>query len=150
MPPSKLIVWVCGDCSARNDGSEPGPCVLCDAPQPKRRAVAVDSSVPAASAAVASLVSAKFVPKCRPVGATHPSGLVLDIVGIAAGDWDAVVRITWCAAVSCLRRTLLYASARRGSLSQTSLLGRGRNGIGMRRPLLTERTGPYPQQAQLC
>jgi hypothetical protein len=87
MPPSKLIVWVCGDCSARNDGSEPGPCVLCDAPQPKRRAVALDSSVPAVSAVVASLVSAKFVPKCRPVGATHPSGLVLDIVGIAAGDW---------------------------------------------------------------
>ena len=86
MPPSALNVWVCGDCSAMNDDSQPGPCVLCDAPQPKCRAVAIDSSVPAASAAVASLVLAKFAPKCRPVGATHPSGLVLDIVGIAAGD----------------------------------------------------------------
>ncbi len=87
MPPSALNVWVCGDCSAMNDDSHPGPCVLCDAPQPKRRAVAIDSLVPAALAAVASLVSAKFAPKCRPVGAKHLSGLVLDIVGIAAGDW---------------------------------------------------------------
>ncbi len=39
------------------------------------------------------------------------------------------MRITLCAAVSCLRRTLLSASARRGSLSQTSLPGKGRNGI---------------------
>jgi hypothetical protein len=69
-----------------NDDSQPGPCVLCDAPQPKRRAVAIDSSVPAALATVASSVLAKFAPKCRPVGAKHPSGLVLDIVGIAAGD----------------------------------------------------------------
>jgi hypothetical protein len=86
MPPSKLIVWICGDCSARNDGSEPGPCVLCDVPRPKRKAVAVDSSAPAASAAVASSAPAKFAAKCGPVDATHPSGLVLDILGIAAGD----------------------------------------------------------------
>jgi len=40
----------------------------------------------AASAAVASSVPAKFAPKCGPVGATPPSGLVLDIFGIAAGE----------------------------------------------------------------
>ena len=33
-----------------------------------------------------SLALAKFAPKCRPVGATHPSGLVLDILGIATGN----------------------------------------------------------------
>ena len=33
------------------------------------------------------MAPAKFAPKCRLVGATHPSGLVLDIVGIAAGNW---------------------------------------------------------------
>jgi hypothetical protein len=32
------------------------------------------------------LALAKFAPKCRPVGATHPSSLVLDILGIAVGD----------------------------------------------------------------
>ena len=91
MPPSKLIVWICGDCSTRNDSSEPGPCVLCDAPHPKRNAIVVDWSVPAASAAVASSAPAKFAPKCGPVGATPPSGLVLDIVGIAvsSNDWSA-------------------------------------------------------------
>jgi hypothetical protein len=87
MPPSELIVWICRDCSARNNDSEPGPCVLCDAPHPKRKAVVVDSSVPAALAVVASSALAKFAQKCGPVGATHPSGLVLDILGIAAGDW---------------------------------------------------------------
>ena len=87
MPPSKLIVWICRDCSARNDGSELGPCILCDMPHPKRKAVVVDSSAPAASAVVASLAPAKFAPKCRPVGTEHPSGLVVDIVGIAAGNW---------------------------------------------------------------
>jgi hypothetical protein len=86
MPPSKLIVWICRDCSARNDGSEPGPCVLCSAPHPKCKAVVANLSVPAVLVAVASLAPAKFAPKCRPVGATHPSGLVLDIIGIAAGD----------------------------------------------------------------
>jgi hypothetical protein len=70
-----------------NDDSQPGPCVQCDTPQPKRRVVAINLLVPAALAAVASSVSAKFAPKCRPVGAKHLSGLVLDIVGIAAGDW---------------------------------------------------------------
>ena len=86
MPPSELIVSICGDCSARSDGSEPGPSVLCDAPHQKRKAIVVDWSVPAASAAVASSVPAKFAPKCGPVGATPPSGLVLDIIGIAAGE----------------------------------------------------------------
>ncbi len=37
-------------------------------------------------AAVASSTPAKFEPKCGPVGTTHPSGLVLDILGIAVGD----------------------------------------------------------------
>ena len=86
MPPSKLIVSICGDCSARSDGSEPGPSVLCDAPHPKRKAIVVDWSVPAALAAVASSALAKFAPKCGLVGATSPSGLVLDIIGIAAGE----------------------------------------------------------------
>ncbi len=41
-------VWICGECTFKNDGSEPGPCLMCQAPQPKRRAVA---SVPAPCAA---------------------------------------------------------------------------------------------------
>ena len=88
MPPSEFIVLICGDdCSAsRSDGSEPGPSVLCDTPHPKRKAIVVDWSVLAASGAVASSVPAKFSPKCGPVGATPPSGLVLDIIGIAAGE----------------------------------------------------------------
>jgi len=49
-------------------------------------AIVVDWSIPATSAAVASLVPAKFAPKCGPVGATPPFGLVLDIIGIAAGE----------------------------------------------------------------
>ena len=51
-----------------------------------RLGIVVDWSVPAASAAVASSVPAKFAPKCGPVCATFPSGLVLDIIGIAAGE----------------------------------------------------------------
>ena len=86
MPPSKIIAWICGDCSARNDGSEPGPCVLCEAPRPKLKAVVAGSSAPAASEVVASLAPAKFAPECRPVGPRHPSVLVLDIIGIATGD----------------------------------------------------------------
>ena len=86
MPPSKLIVSICGDCSTSNDGSEPGPCVLFNAPHPKHKAIVVNWSVFAALAVVASSAPAKFSPKCRLVGATHPSGLVLDIVGIAAGN----------------------------------------------------------------
>ncbi len=53
---------------------------------PKAQAVLVGLSAPAALEAVASLAPAKFAPKCRPVGATHPSGLVLDIIGIATDD----------------------------------------------------------------
>ena len=87
MPPSEFIVLICGDdCSAsRSDGSEPGLSILCDAPHPKCKAIVGDWSVPAASVAVASLVPAKFAPKCGLVGATPPSSLVLDIIGIAAG-----------------------------------------------------------------
>ena len=76
----------CGDCSTRSDGSEPGPSILCDLLHPKRKANVVNWSIPAASAAVASSVPAKFVPKCGPVSATPPSGLVFDIIGIAAGE----------------------------------------------------------------
>ena len=87
MSPSELIVLICGDCSAsRSDDSEPGPSVLCNAPHPKRKAIVVNWSVPAALAAMASSVPAKFAPKCGPVGATPPSGLVLDIIGIAMGE----------------------------------------------------------------
>ena len=73
----------CGDCSIRSDGSEPGPSILCNSPHPKRKAIVVDWSVPDA---LASSVPAKFAPKCGPVGATFPSSLVLDIIGIAVGE----------------------------------------------------------------
>ena len=33
------------------------------------------------------MAPAKFGPKCGPVSTTHPSGHVLDILGIAAGNW---------------------------------------------------------------
>ena len=86
IPPSELIVSICVDSSARSDGSELGPSILCNTPHPKRKAIVVDWSVPAASAAVGSLVLAKFAPKCGPVGTTPPSCLALNIIGIAAGE----------------------------------------------------------------
>ena len=128
MSPSELIVSICGDCSARSDGSEPGPSVLCDAPHPKRKAIVVDWSIPAALAAVASSVPAKFAPKCGPVSATPPSGLVLDIIGIAAGKRGHRCEDNMVCCGDLLEEDL-SASAWIGSLSQTSLPGRGgRNG----------------------
>ena len=86
MPTSKIIAWICGDCFFRNEGSEPGPCIMCNAPCPKRKTVVANLSTPVALAAVATLAPAKFVPKCQLAGSTHPSGLILDIVGIVTGD----------------------------------------------------------------
>ena len=36
--------WICGECTFKDDGSKPGPCLMCQAPHPKCRALA---SVPA-------------------------------------------------------------------------------------------------------
>jgi hypothetical protein len=40
--------WICCECTLKDDGNKQGPCLICQAPHPKRRAVA---SVPAAAAA---------------------------------------------------------------------------------------------------
>jgi hypothetical protein len=128
MPPSKLLVLICGDCSARNYGSEPGPCVLCDAPHPKRNAIVVDWSVPAASAAVASFAPAKFAPTCGLVSATHPSGLVLDIIGIAAGDRGCRCEDHMVCCGDLLEEDFVFHLRMERILVQTSLPGRGRNG----------------------
>ncbi len=32
--------WICSKCTFKDDGSKPGPCVICQAPHPKCRAVA--------------------------------------------------------------------------------------------------------------
>ncbi len=107
--------WICGECTFKNDGSEPGPCLMCQAPQPKRSAVA---SVPAPCAAspnddndsddafsksmsdeVTSLPSPCTAPPnndiddddafskiVSDVDSPRAEGLVIDIAGIAAGD----------------------------------------------------------------
>ena len=57
---------------------------MCYMPHPKHKAV-VALPAPAAAPAVASSPLAKPVHKIRPTYPTHPSGPILDIVGIAAG-----------------------------------------------------------------
>jgi hypothetical protein len=41
--------WICRECTLKDDGNKQGPCLICQAPHPKHRAVA---SVPAAAAAL--------------------------------------------------------------------------------------------------
>ncbi len=56
---------------------------MCHVPHPKRKAVVASPAPTAVLAVVASLAPAKPATKCRP---THPSGLVLDILGIAMSN----------------------------------------------------------------
>jgi len=87
MSPSKFIAWICGDwCSINNEGSKPGPCLMCHAPHLKRKVVAA-SPATAAALAVASLPPAKPAHKMPANYPTHPSGLILNISGIAKGNW---------------------------------------------------------------
>jgi hypothetical protein len=108
-------VWICDECTFKNDGSKPGLCLMCQAPQPKCRAVA---SVPAPCAAppnndkhsddafsksmsdeVTSLLSPCTAPPndnhddddafskiVSDVDSPRAEGLVIDIAGIALGD----------------------------------------------------------------
>ena len=88
MAPSKIIVWICGDCSFRNEGNHPGPCLICNMPHPKRKAV-VALAAPAAALAVVSLALAKCAQKSGQPAPRTPPGLVLNIVGIDVGDWES-------------------------------------------------------------
>ena len=42
------FTWICHECTLKNDGNKPGPCLMYQAPHPKHRVVA---SVPAPDAA---------------------------------------------------------------------------------------------------
>ncbi len=107
--------WICGECTFKDDGSKPWPCLMCQAPHPKCRTVA---SVPASCAAPpndddynagafnksmsgeeASLPSPCAAPpngddddgnafskSVSDVDSLRAEGLVIDIAGIAAGD----------------------------------------------------------------
>jgi hypothetical protein len=107
--------WICGECIFKDDGSKTGPCLMCQAPHPKRRAVAF---VPAPCAAppnedddnddafsksmsdeVTSLPSPCAAPPNKDnndndafsksvsdVDLPRAEGLVIGIAGIAAGD----------------------------------------------------------------
>jgi len=72
-----LIAWICGECKFKNEAREPRPCLMCQAPHPKYKAVV---ALPALAAAPA-VASAPW-----PTHPMHPSGLVLDIVRLAVGD----------------------------------------------------------------
>ena len=39
MMPSEIIAWECGSCTFTNEGSEPGPCVMCRTKRPRRCAI---------------------------------------------------------------------------------------------------------------
>jgi hypothetical protein len=89
--------WICRECTLKDDGNKPGPCLMCQGPHPKRRAVA---SVPAAAAAPPDDNYAKDnnnnddddnnnnvdLP-CDNIDVVFPpeERLVIDIVGIASG-----------------------------------------------------------------
>ena len=80
---SSDIAWICGQCTFKNEGREPGPCHFCQAPHPKRKAVVVSmpTSAPALPNAAAPLAvaSASLV---KPVGICQParsSGFVIDL-----------------------------------------------------------------------
>jgi hypothetical protein len=56
--PSNIIAWICRECTYKNEGSKPGPYLMCQAPLTKRKAV-VAASAPVAAPVVASAVPAK-------------------------------------------------------------------------------------------
>ena len=98
---SFTIHWICGQCTHKNEGSDPGPFHFCQTPHPKRKAVvvsvptsaspaksvcirqparssgsAIDLSAPDAAQAVASASLAK--PVC--IGQPAPySGSLIDL-----------------------------------------------------------------------
>ncbi len=81
--------WICRECTLKDDGNEPGPCLMCQAPHPKRMAVA---SVPAAAAAPPDNNDAKDNNSDDDdndnndhVDLPRAERLVIDIVGIASG-----------------------------------------------------------------
>ena len=39
MMPSEIIAWECGSCTFTNEGSEPGPCLMCRTERPRRKAI---------------------------------------------------------------------------------------------------------------
>jgi hypothetical protein len=70
MMPSEIIAWECGSCTFTNEGSEPGPCLMCRTERPRRKAIVAGATagdgvgicagppvaqVPVLSAAVASV-----------------------------------------------------------------------------------------------
>ena len=67
---SPTFKWECGACSAPNKGGK--YCIMCAAARPKRQAVA---AAPAPNMAAANA--------CVPATSRHPSGINLDVVGIA-------------------------------------------------------------------
>ena len=92
-------IWICRECTLKDDGNKRVSCLICQAPHPKRRAVA---SVPAAVVAPPDNNNAKDnnnndnndngdndvdLPRDdNKVELPHPGHLVIDIAGIASGD----------------------------------------------------------------
>ena len=45
MMPSEIIAWECGSCTFTNEGSEPGPCLMCRTERPRRKAIVAGGTV---------------------------------------------------------------------------------------------------------
>ena len=42
---SEIIAWECGSCTFTNEGSEPGPCLMCCTERPRRCAIVAGATV---------------------------------------------------------------------------------------------------------
>ncbi len=68
---------------SKNESSEPGPCIMCQTPFSKRKAITVASD---SASAVASVPATKPLPVCKPKKHPDLGSIVLDVVGIASSD----------------------------------------------------------------
>ena len=100
---SSNIAWICGQCTNKIEGSEPGPCHFCQAPHPKRKVlvVSVPTSAPALPNAVALLAVASPLPT-KSACIHQPTRSSSSVIDLSAPDVVQVVASTSPAKPVCI------------------------------------------------
>ena len=101
---SSKIAWICGQCTFKNEGSEPGPCHFCQAPHRKRKAVVVPVPTPSPALRDAAALAVASVLLAKPAYIQQPARSSSSVIDLSSPDAALAVASMLPAKPVCIRQ----------------------------------------------
>ena len=120
--PSEIVAWECGSCTYTNEGSEPGPCIMCRTERPIRYAIV--AGAPAAATARTTTVNRREQARVAASGAASTAAAAA-AAAAAVTAVDATAPAADSGEAAAIARPLMpVAVLNRGTQSRDTVVAR--------------------------